>query len=61
MAETREFECEMLTWACGERPGVVASADGFFGRSTIVERGRMEMSGKQCSTYVFRERERRQE
>jgi hypothetical protein len=35
-ADTRELPCEMLTWGCGGRPGVVASAVGLFGRSTMV-------------------------
>jgi hypothetical protein len=35
-AETRLLECEIVTCACGARPGVAESADGFFGRSTIL-------------------------
>lgn len=35
-ADTREFPCEMLTCAWGARPGVAASAEGLFGRSTMV-------------------------
>jgi hypothetical protein len=35
-ALTRDCACVMLTWGCGARPGVAASAEGFFGRSTIV-------------------------
>jgi len=41
-ADTRLFECEMVTCACGGRPGVADSAEGFFGRSTMVRRGRGE-------------------
>jgi hypothetical protein len=35
-ADTRELLWDMLTCACGVRPGVVERAEGFLGRSTIV-------------------------
>jgi hypothetical protein len=35
-ADTRSLECEIVTCACGVKPGVAESADGFFGRSTMV-------------------------
>lgn len=35
-AETRALSSEMVTWACGGRPGVAARAVGLFGRSTMV-------------------------
>lgn len=34
-AVIREFECVKFTWADGVRPGEVAIAVGFFGRSTM--------------------------
>lgn len=36
-AETRLLECEIVTCACGARPGVAERAEGFFGRSTMLE------------------------
>jgi hypothetical protein len=35
-ADTRSLECEIVTCACGVKPGVAKSAEGFFGRSTMV-------------------------
>lgn len=35
-ADTRSLECEIVTCACGVKPGVAESAEGFFGRSTMV-------------------------
>jgi len=35
-ADTRSLECEIVTCACGAKPGVAESAEGFFGRSTMV-------------------------
>jgi hypothetical protein len=42
-ADTRSLECEIVTCACGAKPGVAESAEGFLGRSTMVagvEQGR---------------------
>lgn len=36
-AETRLLECEIVTWAWGVRLGVAERAEGFFGRSTMLE------------------------
>jgi hypothetical protein len=38
-ADTRELPWEMLTCACGVRPGVLERAEGFLERSTIVATG----------------------
>ncbi len=45
----------MLTWGCGAKPGVVASAEGFFGRSTIVMiAGKISWSTVRMRSFVWR-------